>query len=84
LQRCGDGGVVKELVYSHHATSTRAIGGDRDKGKILGSKFRVRGVRVCGLWMRVHSRGCQGGSSHSMTIELSDKATVNVLSELRA
>ena len=38
----------KELLltqaYSHHASSTCAIGGDDDKWAVLDSKFRVRGV----------------------------------------
>jgi choline dehydrogenase len=37
--------VVKLQAYSHHATSTCAIGGDGDKMAVLDSKFRVRGVK---------------------------------------
>ncbi|SPQ24852.1 acaefdaf-8f87-4767-b1ce-1b8ae0a60367 [Thermothielavioides terrestris] len=35
----------KLQAYSHHATSTCAIGGDGDRMAVLDSKFRVRGVR---------------------------------------
>ncbi|KAH8885554.1 alcohol oxidase, partial [Thozetella sp. PMI_491] len=35
----------KTQAYSHHATSTCAIGGDDDKMAVLDSKFRVRGVK---------------------------------------
>lgn len=35
----------KLQAYSHHATSTCAIGGDGDKLAVLDSKFRVRGVK---------------------------------------
>lgn len=34
----------KTQAYSHHATSTCAIGADDDKFAVLDSKFRVRGV----------------------------------------
>ena len=37
--------VVKLQAYSHHASSTCAIGGDKDKMAVLDSKFRVRGVK---------------------------------------
>lgn len=36
---------LKKQVYSHHATSTCAIGADNDPYAVLDSKFRVRGVR---------------------------------------
>ncbi|KAK4233046.1 hypothetical protein C8A03DRAFT_39273 [Achaetomium macrosporum] len=35
----------KLQAYSHHATSTCAIGGDGDEMAVLDSKFRVRGVQ---------------------------------------
>ena len=35
---------LKLQVYSHHASSTCAIGGDNDRLAVLDSKFRVRGV----------------------------------------
>ncbi|KAL2256466.1 hypothetical protein VTK26DRAFT_1624 [Humicola hyalothermophila] len=35
----------KLQAYSHHATSTCAIGGDDDPMAVLDSKFRVRGVK---------------------------------------
>jgi len=35
---------MKHQAYSHHATSTAAIGGDDDPMAVLDSKFRVRGV----------------------------------------
>jgi choline dehydrogenase len=37
--------VVKLQAYSHHATSTCAIGGDGDRMAVLDSKFRVHGVK---------------------------------------
>ena len=36
---------IKTQAYSHHATSTCAIGGDSDPMAVLDSKFRVRGVQ---------------------------------------
>jgi choline dehydrogenase len=36
---------IKHQAYSHHPTSTCAIGGDDDKMAVLDSKFRVRGVK---------------------------------------
>jgi choline dehydrogenase len=36
--------VIKEQAWSHHATSTCAIGSDHDPMAVLDSKFRVRGV----------------------------------------
>lgn len=35
---------IKEQAYSHHATSSCAIGADGDERAVLDSKFRVRGV----------------------------------------
>jgi choline dehydrogenase len=37
--------MIKTQAYSHHATSTCAIGGDNEKMAVLDSKFRVRGVK---------------------------------------
>ncbi len=37
--------LIKLQAYSHHASSTCAIGGDGDKMAVLDSKFRVRGVK---------------------------------------
>ncbi|MBE3044683.1 GMC family oxidoreductase N-terminal domain-containing protein [Candidatus Bathyarchaeota archaeon] len=37
-------GRMKDQVYSHHATSTCAIGADGDGMAVLDSRFRVRGV----------------------------------------
>jgi choline dehydrogenase len=37
--------VVKLQAYSHHATSTCAIGSDDDKMAVLDSKFRVHGIK---------------------------------------
>lgn len=36
---------IKTQAYSHHPTSTCAIGGDNDPMAVLDSKFRVRGVK---------------------------------------
>lgn len=36
---------IKTQAYSHHATSTCAIGADDDPMAVLDSKFRVRGVK---------------------------------------
>ncbi|SPO03264.1 related to permease of the major facilitator superfamily [Cephalotrichum gorgonifer] len=36
---------IKNQAYSHHATSTCAIGADDDELAVLDSKFRVRGVQ---------------------------------------
>ncbi|CAI4214686.1 unnamed protein product [Parascedosporium putredinis] len=37
--------MIKHQAYSHHATSTCAIGADDDVNAVLDSKFRVRGVK---------------------------------------
>ena len=37
--------VVKLQAYSHHATSTCAIGGEGDRMAVLDGQFRVRGVK---------------------------------------
>lgn len=37
--------VVKTQAYSHHASSTCAIGSDSDPMAVLDSKFKVRGVK---------------------------------------
>ncbi|KAF2666624.1 alcohol oxidase [Microthyrium microscopicum] len=36
---------IRDQTYSHHATSTCAIGGENDRMAVLDNKFRVRGVR---------------------------------------
>lgn len=73
---------IKKQVYSHHTTSTCAIGADGDKMAVLDSKFRVRGVkglRVVGasLYAKV-----PGGFPVIHTIVLSEKATVDILSSI--
>jgi choline dehydrogenase len=46
---CGNGGCdtkqfIREQAWSHHCTSSCAIGADDDPMAVLDSKFRVRGV----------------------------------------
>lgn len=43
-QDCDVKEVIKTQTWSHHATSTNAIGADGDPMAVLDSRFRVRGV----------------------------------------
>jgi len=73
----------KLQAYSHHATSTCAIGGDDDKLAVLDSKFRVRGV----LGLRVVDASSfpvvPGAFPVLPTMMLSQKATENILADAK-
>jgi choline dehydrogenase len=43
-RKCNVKETIKEQTWSHHATSTCAIGKDGDKMAVLDSKFNVRGT----------------------------------------
>ncbi|KAK1749497.1 hypothetical protein QBC47DRAFT_441744 [Echria macrotheca] len=71
-------------AYSHHATSTCAIGADSDPMAVLDSKFRVRGVqglRVvdASAWPQV-----PGAFPVVPTMMLSQKASEDIIAEAKA
>lgn len=74
---------LKKQVYSHHATSTCAIGGDDDKMAVLDSKFRVRGVKGLRVVDASAFPKVPGAFPVVPTIVLSEKATFDILSELK-
>ncbi|CAG8974898.1 hypothetical protein HYALB_00006681 [Hymenoscyphus albidus] len=74
---------LKKQVYSHHATSTCAIGGDNDKMSVLDSKFRVRGVKGLRVVDASAFPKVPGAFPVIPTIVLSEKATDDILSELK-
>jgi choline dehydrogenase len=73
---------IKKQVYSHHATSTCAIGADGDKRAVLDSKFRVRGVRGLRVGDVSAFPKVPGSIPVIPTITLSEKATVDILSSI--
>jgi choline dehydrogenase len=70
---------IKDQAFGHHATSTCAIGSDRDKSAVLDSKFRVRGV----VGLRVVDASAfprtPGAFPVVSTFLLSEKATDDIL-----
>lgn len=74
---------IKKQVYSHHATSTCAIGADGDKMAVLDSKFRVRGVKGLRVVDASAFPKVPGSFPVIPTIVLSEKATADILSELK-
>jgi choline dehydrogenase len=73
---------LKKQVYSHHATSTCAIGGDDDEMAVLDSKFRVRGVTGLRVVDASAFPRVPGAFPVIPTIVLSEKASYDVLSGL--
>lgn len=73
---------IKKQVYSHHATSTCAIGADDDKMAVLDSKFRVRGVKGLRVVDASAFPKVPGSFPVIPTIVLSEKATVDIISSL--
>jgi choline dehydrogenase len=73
---------IKKQVYSHHATSTCAIGADGDKMAVLDSKFRVRGVKGLRVVDASAFPEVPGSFPVIPTIVLSEKATVDILSSI--
>jgi choline dehydrogenase len=71
-------------AYSHHATSTCAIGADNDPMAVLDSKFRVRGIqglRVvdASAWPQV-----PGAFPVVPTMMMSQKASEDIIAEAKA
>ncbi|KAK3995726.1 putative GMC oxidoreductase [Cladorrhinum sp. PSN332] len=79
----GDKQWAKDQSFGHHATSTAAIGSDRDPLAVLDSKFRVRGV--AGLRVVDGSAFPQtpGAFPVISTFLISEKASEDVLSDAR-
>lgn len=74
---------IKLQVYSHHATSSCAIGGDKNPMAVLDSKFRVRGV----VGLRVVDGSAlpvvPGAFPVVPTMMISQKATEDVLADAK-
>lgn len=74
---------IKLQVYSHHATSSCAIGGDKNPMAVLDSKFRVRGVEglrvVDGSALPV----VPGAFPVVPTMMINEKATEDVLADAK-
>ena len=73
---------IKKQVYSHHATSTCAIGSDGNKMAVLDSKFRVRGVKGLRVVDASTFPKVPGSFPVIPTMMLSEKATFDILSAL--
>ena len=73
---------IKKQVYSHHATSTCAIGADGDKMAVLDSKFRVRGMKGLRVVDASAFPKVPGSFPVIPTMILSEKATADILSSL--
>jgi len=83
---CTDGAqaeFIKLQAWSHHATSTCAIGADNDPMAVLDSKFKVRGV----LGLRVVDASAfprvPGAFPVIPTLMLSQKATEDILADAK-
>ncbi|PKS07152.1 hypothetical protein jhhlp_005752 [Lomentospora prolificans] len=72
---------IKLQAYSHHATSTCAIGADDDKNAVLDSKFRVRGVKNLRVVDASSFPRVPGAFPVLPTAMLSAKATEEILAD---
>ncbi|OCL09578.1 GMC oxidoreductase [Glonium stellatum] len=72
---------IKEQAYSHHVTSSCAIGADGDNLAVLDSKFRVRGVRGLRVVDASAFPKVPGAFPVLPTMMLSEKATEDILAE---
>lgn len=72
---------LKHQAYSHHPTSTCAIGGDGDKWAVLDSKFRVRGVKNLRVVDASAFPKVPGAFPVLPTMMLAEKATADILGE---
>jgi choline dehydrogenase len=70
-------------AYSHHATSTCAIGGDKDKMAVLDSKFRVRGVQGLRVVDASAFPVVPGAFPSCPTMMLSVKAAEDIIAEAK-
>ncbi|KAL1845633.1 hypothetical protein VTK73DRAFT_463 [Phialemonium thermophilum] len=75
---------LKTQAYSHHPTSSCAIGGDDDPLAVLDSKFRVRGVRNLRVVDASAFPVVPGAFPVLPTMMLSQKASDDILAELAA
>lgn len=74
----------KYQAYSHHATSTCAIGGDDDELAVLDSKFRVRGVEGLRVVDASAFPVVPGAFPSCPTMMLSAKAAEDILADAEA
>ncbi|KAL1838034.1 hypothetical protein VTJ49DRAFT_3128 [Mycothermus thermophilus] len=73
----------KLQAYSHHATSTCAIGGDDDEMAVLDSKFRVRGVAGLRVVDASAFPVVPGAFPSCPTMMLSVKAAEDIIAEAK-
>jgi choline dehydrogenase len=74
----------KSQAYSHHATSTCAIGGDDEEMAVLDSKFRVRGVAGLRVVDASAFPVVPGAFPSCPTMMLSVKAAEDIIAEAKA
>jgi Choline dehydrogenase and related flavoproteins len=85
-ERCSDEEqkeYFKLQAYSHHASSTCAIGGDDDPMAVLDSKFRVRGVKGLRVVDASVFPVVPGAFPSCPTMMISVKAAENIIEEAR-
>jgi len=75
------GEYVKLQAYSHHATSSCAIGADSDPLAVLDSKFRVRGVKGLRVVDASAFPVVPGAFPVVPTMMLSQKASEEIIAE---
>jgi choline dehydrogenase len=75
--------VVRKQTWSHHATSTCAIGGDGDPFAVLDSRFRMRGTKGLRVVDGSMFPKTPGSFPVLPTFILSEKATAVILEETR-
>ncbi|KAK4124417.1 GMC oxidoreductase [Parathielavia appendiculata] len=73
----------KLQAYSHHATSTCAIGGDEEEMAVLDSKFRVRGVEGLRVVDASAFPVVPGAFPSCPTMMLSAKAAEDILADAK-
>ncbi|KAH8899823.1 alcohol oxidase [Thozetella sp. PMI_491] len=71
--------LIKTQAYSHHATSSCAIGADSDPQAVLDSKFRVRGVKNLRVVDASAFPRIPGAFPVLPTMMLAEKATEDIL-----
>jgi choline dehydrogenase len=76
--------LLKTQAYSHHPTSTCAIGADDDPLAVLDSKFRVRGVRRLRVVDASAFPVVPGAFPVLPTMMLSEKAAEDILADAKA
>lgn len=76
--------LIKTQAYSHHATSTCAIGGDDDPMAVLDSNFRVRGVKNLRVVDASTFPVVPGAFPVLPTMMISEKASEVILADAKA